>query len=198
MQVYLHTEIAQEEGAFTINDVMEHITSKLIRRHPHVFGDVEVTDADQVAPVWDAVKKSERAAAGVEIAHESILRGITRNSAALATAHTIQKKVVKVGFDWPTPDDWLEKLREEVLEFQAAATIDEQRDELGDILFTLVALARRQDLDAELALRQANERFTRRFHMMETLCRERDCEFAQQDRTTQIALWQEAKARLAE
>ncbi len=197
LQVYLHAEIAQEEGTFTLGDVFEAITTKLIRRHPHVFGAVTVSGAEQVVRNWEAIKQAERAEAGAASPFESRMRGIARHMAALASAHEIQRRAVKVGFDWPTMDDWQAKLAEELRELREAGSPDERRDELGDVLFTLVALARRLDIDAEVALREANEKFRRRFSRMEELCHARGLDFAALDRAAQVALWHEAKLDLA-
>ncbi len=194
LQVYLHTEIAQEEDAFTIGDVYEAITSKLIRRHPHVFGDVAVTGAEQVVANWEAIKRAERADAGEQPPFESRLKRIPRHTAALAATHDTQRRAVKAGFDWPTLDDWVAKLHEETQEVLAATTPEAQADELGDLLFTVVALARRMEVDAELALRAANDKFRRRFQQMEHLAHARGLVFEDLDRATQLALWGEAKA----
>jgi tetrapyrrole methylase family protein/MazG family protein len=192
LQVYLHAEIAQEEGAFALGDVLESITAKLIRRHPHVFGDVAVSGAEQVVRNWEAIKQSERTATGAA-AFESRLRGVPRNGSSLANAHEMQRKAIKAGFDWPTIADWQAQLDSELHELAVAATPEAWLDELGDVLFTLVALARRHDLDAEAALRAANEKFRRRFRRMEALSREQGRDLADLDRAGQVALWREAK-----
>ena len=194
LQVYLHTEIAQEEEAFTIGDVYEAITSKLIRRHPHVFGDVAVSGAEQVVANWEVIKRAERERAGEQSAFESRLKRIPRHTAALAATHDTQRRAVKAGFDWPTLEDWVAKLNEETHELLDAATPDARADELGDLLFTIVALARRLEIDAELALRAANQKFRRRFQQMEQLAHARGLTFEDLDRAAQLALWGEAKA----
>ncbi|MBA3823029.1 MAG: nucleoside triphosphate pyrophosphohydrolase [Ktedonobacterales bacterium] len=194
LQVYLHTEIAQEEDAFTIGDVFEAITAKLIRRHPHVFGDVAVTGADQVVANWEAIKRTERADADGQPPFESRLKRIPRHTAALAATHDTQRRAVKAGFDWPTLDDWVAKLHEETRELVEATTPEAQADELGDLLFTVVALARRLDIDAEMALRAANGKFRRRFQQMEMLAHTRGLAFEELDRDTHLRLWGEAKA----
>jgi tetrapyrrole methylase family protein/MazG family protein len=193
LQVYLHTEIAQEEDAFTLGDVLEAITTKLIRRHPHVFGDVSVAGAEQVVQNWEQIKRAERAEAGEKPPFESRLKSQARHTAALAATHDTQRRAVQAGFDWPTITDWVRKLDEEVQELQAAATPADRADELGDLLFTIVALARRMDLDAEQALRAANLKFRRRFQRMEALAHERGLTFADLDRAAHLALWQTAK-----
>jgi tetrapyrrole methylase family protein/MazG family protein len=194
LQVYLHTEIAQEEDAFTLGDVLEAITSKLIRRHPHVFGETTVAGAEQVVANWEVIKRAERAIAGGKPPFESRLKTIARHTAALAATHDTQRRAVRAGFDWPTIDDWVRKLDEEAHELLAAQTPEERADELGDLLFTIVALARRLDVDAELALRAANQKFRRRFQHMERLAQERGQVFEDLTRAEQLALWHEAKA----
>jgi tetrapyrrole methylase family protein / MazG family protein len=197
LQVYLHAEIAQEEELFTIGDIFEAITSKLIRRHPHVFGDVSVSNADQVVQNWEVIKRNERAANGVDTKRESLLRSIPRNGSALSNAHDIQRKAVKAGFDWPTIGDWVMKVREEVDELAAESSSTRRLDELGDVLFSLVAIARRFEIDANNALRIANEKFRQRFMHMEELCRERGLTFEHLDRDAQLALWNEAKSAVS-
>ncbi len=194
LQVYLHAEIAQLEETFSLGDVIESITRKLIRRHPHVFGEVTVDGAAQVVRNWEAIKRAERAAASpASPQFESRLKSTPRHLAALTAAHQMQRRAVKAGFDWPTIDDWLAKAAEEIAEVQAAQTPEERLDELGDLLFTVVALARRLEIDAEVALRGANEKFRRRFVLMERLAEAQGATFEDLDRDAQVALWQAAK-----
>jgi tetrapyrrole methylase family protein/MazG family protein len=193
LQVYLHAEIGQEEAAFSLGDVLEAITSKLIRRHPHVFGAVAVSGAAQVVANWETIKRAERAEAGEAPPFESRLKRSARHTAALAATHDTQRRAVRAGFDWPTFDDWVRKLDEEVQELLAATTPAERADELGDLLFTVVALARRLDVDAELALRDANQKFRRRFQRMEQLAHARGLVFEDLTRAEHVALWNEAK-----
>jgi tetrapyrrole methylase family protein/MazG family protein len=197
LQVYLHAEIGQEEAAFSLGDILEAITSKLIRRHPHVFGDVAVSGAAQVVANWETIKRAERAEAGEAPPFESRLKRSARHTAALAATHDTQRRAVRAGFDWPTFDDWVRKLDEEVQELLAAQTPAERTDELGDLLFTVVALARRLDVDAELALRAANQKFRRRFQRMEHLAHARGLVFEDLSRAEHVALWNEAKSDLA-
>jgi len=173
--------------------VIEQITTKLIRRHPHVFGAVTVSGADQVVQNWEKIKQAERAEQGAAPAFTSRLKRLARHTAALTHTQTLQRQAVKAGFDWPTIADWVAKLDEETRELLAATTPAERADELGDLLFTLVALARRLEIDAEAALRAANEKFRQRFQHMETVCHERGWVFEDLDRTQQLGLWQEAK-----
>jgi tetrapyrrole methylase family protein/MazG family protein len=193
LQVYLHAEIAQEEEVFTIGDIIEAITTKLIRRHPHVFGDVSVSGADQVVQNWENIKRAERETTGEVAPFESLMRGITRHGAALTNAHEIQRKAIKTGFDWPTIQDWVTQLNNEVEELQSAPDDAARHDEFGDLLFSLVALARRFGLDAEEALRSANEKFRHRFMRMEELCHEQGFSLDQLDRDKQRELWLEVK-----
>jgi len=197
LQVYLHAEIAQEEEVFNLGDILESITTKLIRRHPHVFGTVTVDGAEQVVQNWEVIKKAERANGGDLPAFESRLRRIVRHAPSLSNAHEIQRRAVEVKFDWPTIENWQAKLAEEAQELVAATTPAEQEDELGDLLFTVVALARRLDINAEVALRKANEKYRRRFYEMERMCHERGTALETLDRDAQVALWQEAKVIVA-
>ncbi len=194
LQIALHTEIAQEEEVFNQGDVFEAITAKMIRRHPHVFGEVTVSGAEQVVQNWEVIKRAERAQTSSEETFESRMHGVTRHLAALSNAHEIQKRAIKAGFDWPTIEDWVAKLDEETKELLAAASATERAEELGDLLFTVVALARRLEINAEEALRAANDKFVRRFSRMEEIAHARGQDFAQLDRATQLSLWHEAKA----
>jgi tetrapyrrole methylase family protein/MazG family protein len=170
LQVYLQAQVAHDEDLFHIGDVFEGITEKLIRRHPHVFGEVEARDAAQVLRNWETLKKAERAARGEEVATESALRGIPKSAPALYQAYELSKKAAKAGFEWPTDDGALEKVAEEARELVTAVASGDQegaQEELGDVLFTLVVVGRRLGLESERALHNANQRFRRRFTLME-------------------------------
>ncbi len=173
LQVYLQAEVADQEDRFHIGDVYQAITEKLIRRHPHVFGDVEVRDAAHVVRNWEAIKRGEREAKGEEVAVESALRGIPNSAPALQQAYELGKKAAKTGFDWPQTQGALAKVEEEARELAAAkGNHAEQEAELGDLLFAVVALARHLKLNPEDALRAANRRFRGRFEAMEARARE--------------------------
>jgi tetrapyrrole methylase family protein/MazG family protein len=196
LQVYLHAEVGRQEGLFTLGDVLEEINAKLIRRHPHVFGDVEVRDAEHVLRNWEEIKKRERRASGEDMKAESLLHGIPINAPALAYAQELQKKAVKTGFEWPQVADILAKVTEEARELSAGIdhqNTQNQAEELGDLLFSLVGLARRLHLDAEETLRTANKKFQRRFEAMEARVREQGRAFESFSREELITLWREVK-----
>jgi MazG family protein len=178
MQPVLHAQIASEASHFDIVDVLEEISDKLVRRHPHVFGDTNVENSDAVLQNWDAIKKEEKAAklqsAGAQNSDgqnfESILSNIPKSSPALALAQEISKKAAKTGFEWPDAHGVLEKLHEEVAELQhevESGSRERVAEELGDLLFTAVNVARWHKVDAELALRDTIQRFSLRFEQME-------------------------------
>jgi len=191
LQVYLHAEIAREANEFTLEDVFEHIARKLIRRHPHVFGDVQVRDADHVLRNWEIIKRAERQAKGEDVASESVLRPIPRHVPALAHAYELQRQAAKAGFDWPNERRVLAKIQEELTEL--TATDAEQEEELGDLLFALAGLARWRQIDPEDALRAASRKFQRRFQTMEQLCRARGQRLDELTAEQWHMLWREAK-----
>lgn len=169
LQPVFFAEMAGEEGLFTIADSLDAINQKLIRRHPHVFGDAQAETADDVKVRWDAIKKQEKAEKG-HAATASILDGVPKNLPALVEAEKIGSKATGVGFEWPTVDGVLEKLQEEAAELVEArenASDEEIEHEIGDLLFTVVNLARFLKVDPEQALRKANARFRRRFEYIE-------------------------------
>jgi len=187
MQIVLHARISAEDGEFELGDVVRGINSKLIHRHPHVFGSEKVKDAEEVAHNWEALKQEER---GTDA---SILESVPRQMPALGYSQEIQRRVAWVGFDWEDVDGVIDKLSEEVREYQQAGSKEERAQEYGDLLFTLVNIARRQGIDPEAALREANRRFYRRFTYMEGLCRQRGKTFKELSFDEQNALWEEAK-----
>ncbi len=173
LQPVFHAEIASETGAFDLDDIAAAIGDKLIRRHPHVFGDSEVDDAAHVLRQWDEIKQAEKGArTSVTEKLEPYVRKANDGLPALMSATKIQKRVAKVGFDWPDgdPSPVLEKIREETDEVtEALASGDAGRvaEEIGDLLFSVVNLARKQGLDAELLLHHANVKFVNRFRRVE-------------------------------
>jgi tetrapyrrole methylase family protein/MazG family protein len=196
LQVYLHAEVGRQEGLFTLGDVLEEVNAKLIRRHPHVFGDVEVRDAEHVLRNWEEIKRREWLESGEDTKIESLLRGIPNHMPALAYAQELQKKAVKTGFEWPQVEDILAKVTEEAREVGAAiesGETDHQAEELGDLFFSLVGLARRLHVDAEETLRAANKKFERRFAAMEERVRQQGRAFESLAREELIALWREVK-----
>jgi ATP diphosphatase len=204
LQVVFHARMAEEQNAFAFGDVVEAITAKMIRRHPHVFADKDGRLApSDVKGTWERIKaeeKAERAARRPteEISHQSLLSGVKAGQPALTQAMELQRKASAVGFDWNDPRAVLHKIREEADEIEAAldrGDADELRDETGDLLFALVNLARHIGADPELALRSTNAKFERRFGYIErTLAAQgrspEDASLEEMD-----ALWNEAKAK---
>jgi len=190
LQIMLHAELASEAGQFNVEDVVRGISDKLVFRHPHVFGGREVKDAGEVEMNWESLKQAERPGGA------SLLFGVPGHMPALARSQLIQRRAAGAGFDWEKVDDILDKLDEEVAEVRQAGSQDEQAKEFGDLLFTLANIARRLGIDSEMALRAANERFSRRFSCMEQLCSERGVEFASLSLDEQNALWEKAKLKV--
>jgi tetrapyrrole methylase family protein/MazG family protein len=190
LEVLLHVQLAEEVREFTLEDVVYRIASKLIRRHPHVFGEEQADTPEQVMSRWAALKQEER---GDE---SSALEGMPLAMPALACAQRLQERAARVGFQWPDIRRAKGKLEEEIGELAAAGDADHKREELGDVLFMIVSLARYLDLDAEEALRLANRKFVRRFSSMEAIARERGLPLADLPLTKLEALWEEAKERL--
>ena len=165
LQVVFHSELAEEAGRFDLDEVARGIAEKLVRRHPHVFAASGVNTTDGVLKQWDEIKRVEK---GTE--EESYLHGTGKGLPALLRASKLQKKAAKVGFDWPTQSGVLAKIREEVQELEAAVDAQDLNavdEELGDLLFSVVNLARFRKLDPEVVLTAANEKFERRFDEME-------------------------------
>lgn len=190
MQIVLHAQMAKEDGDFDIGDVIRGISDKLIHRHPHVFGDAKVKDAQEVVASWEALKQEE--------GKGSIISGLPKEMPALAYAQAIQRRVARVGFDWEEAEDIIEKLAEEVAELQKATEHQHKVREFGDLLFTLANIARRLDIDLEAALRGANQRFYRRFSHMEEVCRGRGIQLSSLSLEDMDALWEEAKREVTE
>lgn len=200
VQVVFHADIARAAGHFDLADVLTAINRKLIRRHPHVFGNgagpdtrfANAPDADAVARNWEQLKAEERRQAGQP--QPSPMDSVPPALPALAAAQLIQDRAARNGFDWDDAAGVLDKVVEEIGEFQNAATAAERADEFGDILFALVNLARWRGIQAEDALRQANAKFRRRYRTMEQLASQRNQDFAALPLDDKEALWQEAKA----
>lgn len=187
MQIIFHAQIAEEEKQFSINDVIHDINIKLIRRHPHIFGDVKVTSSAEVAHNWEEIKRGEREVGA------SILSGVPQQLPALNSSQSIQRRVAQVGFDWKNVGGVLDKLVEEINEIKAASNQEEKVSEFGDLLFTLVNLARHLNIDAESALRETNQRFRSRFTYMEKLAHERGLNLSRLSLEELDKLWEEAK-----
>jgi tetrapyrrole methylase family protein/MazG family protein len=187
MQIIFHAQLGKEAGEFGIEDVIEGINRKLISRHPHVFGSRQVKDAEEVLVHWEELKKKERQEKG------SMLDGVPKAMPALAYSQSVQDRVARVGFDWPSDEGVLDKLVEEITEFKQSETKLKRDEEFGDILFTLANYARRQGIELESSLREANQKFYRRFSYMEELCRRRGLDLARMTLEEQNRLWNEAK-----
>jgi len=196
LQIILHAQLSAEDGAFDLTDVYRTLGAKIVRRHPHVFGDVEVADAAEVLRNWEKIKASERADAG---ASPSPFAGIARALPALPASREIQERASSLGWDWPAIDGVWEKVAEELQELHEAGEAgDEARDqrlhELGDVLFATVNLARWLKLDPEEALRAANRRWIERYERVERLAAERGQVLADLSADEKDALWNEVKA----
>ena len=189
LHIVLQIRIATEAGEFELGDVLRSINTKLIHRHPHVFGSQKVKDTEEVAHNWEALKKEEREA-GI-----SILASVSRQMPALGYSQSIQRRVVQVGFDWADIDGVIDKLVEEIGELKEVDSQERKAEEFGDLLFTLVNIARRLGIDSEAALRGANNKFYRRFTCMEELCRKRGVDLVNLSFAAQNALWEEAKKK---
>ena len=173
-QIVFLSRLAKEEGHFEAADVVRGIARKMVRRHPHVFGEERVETADEVLRNWEAIKRQEKPPARAD-APASVLDGIPRSLPALSAAHRLGTKAARVGFDWPRAEDVLEKIDEELDELRAAlAQADEAavEAEIGDLLFSAVMLARKRGVDPEAALAATNRKFTRRFRWIEERVRE--------------------------
>jgi tetrapyrrole methylase family protein/MazG family protein len=188
LQVLFHAQIASEQGEFDIYDVIEGLNSKLIRRHPHVFGQEETKTAEAVEGTWDRIKQQEKGNQPT-----SLLAGIPKGMSALAYAWELQKRASKVGFDWAESNEVYKKIEEESEELRSAQGKTEREKELGDLLFTVVNLSRFYDLHPELALTQTNQKFHRRFAYIEEQAQKLgkswvDCSLEEMDQW-----WEEAK-----
>ncbi len=202
LQIVLHAQLAAEEGIFDLADVQEAIGSKIVRRHPHVFGESEARTAGDVNRQWEQIKKAERAAAAADESGgaeppKSALDGISRSMPALAASQEMQERASNLGYDWPTVDGIVDKVREELGELLAAETTDHRREELGDLLMVVVNLGRRNGVEAETALRAANEKFRRRFRSVERQAAERGVALRDLDFATLDELWDTAKVEEA-
>ena len=189
LQVFMHHAIAQEAGEFSIADVAQHATAKMVHRHPHVFGDVEVAGADEVLSNWEGLKHKESRKQG----RTSALEGAPKSLPALAWALSIQKRAARVGFDWKDTDGVLDKVAEEARELAAADDKERQEEELGDLLFTLVNLSRHLRVNPEDALRESARRFYRRFEQVEDAARQRGSDVREMSPGELDHLWEEAK-----
>ena len=213
LQIVLHTQLAAERGAFDLTDVQERLAKKIIRRHPHVFGEATAETSREVQRAWESVKAQERAERGdASPKSKSALSGVSRGLPALSASRELQDRASAMGYDWPTLDGVREKFTEEIQELTealaaagnpdsitgrsatSAAALAAAQDELGDVMAVLVNLGRRSGIDAEAALRGANEKFRRRFGEVERRAAERKIDLKSADFATLDTLWDEAKA----
>lgn len=216
LQVIYYSQLADEAGLFSYEDVVDGITRKMIRRHPHVFGDASARSARSAKGQWERIKaeeKQERAEArlrrreskanteassqdwsGTNESDNGLLSSIPGALPSLTLARKIQEKAATVGFDWITPEPIIGKLREETAEFEAASNMDERRDELGDLLFTLVNLGRRYEIDPDAALRGTVSKFRSRFRGMERAAASNGTSLTDMSLYELEALWVAAKA----
>ena len=214
LQVIFHGQIAAEAGTFTVDDVIDHLAAKLVRRHPHVFGDrdgtVKPANGEQVVSQWEEIKRAERQAAG---GPQSALDGVPKALPALLRAYQVQARAARVGFDWSHDvaglADVFKKIAEEIGELQealaaeaapsaSAASRDEVAGELGDLLFSLVNLARFLKVNPEDALRLSTNRFVDRFILVESQAAEQQRPLSAMTATELDGLWENAKRRLRE
>lgn len=195
LQVVFHAQIASEQNTFTFDDVARSIVDKLIRRHPHIFGDRTITDANEVKAMWEEVKASERAAKNTND-DQSALAGIAIAMPALIRAEKIQSRAARVGFDWPDVEPVWAKLNEEIGEVREAVRTDKKEaveDEIGDLLFTVVNLARHLRVDPEAALARSNAKFVKRFRHVELLAQVEQSDVSDMSLAALDALWDKAK-----
>ena len=193
LQVALQTQIASEAGQFTITQVIKNIYDKLIRRHPHVFGDVKVSGVDGVLANWEKLKEAERNTKGEK--QKGLLDGIPAALPALSQAQEYQDRAARVGFDWPEIEGVLDKVAEEVEEIRQAGDQEELAAEIGDLLFVLVNLARWKKVDAESALRATNLKFKRRLRYVENEAKAQDKALSDMSLAEMDALWDDGKRR---
>ncbi|HYR77794.1 MAG TPA: nucleoside triphosphate pyrophosphohydrolase [Pyrinomonadaceae bacterium] len=205
-QITFFARVAKERGEFNIDDVIEQVHEKMVRRHPHVFGETKAGDSAEVLRNWEAIKAEEKRAArqdATESANVSILDGVSTKAPALMEAHQISTKVARVGFDWTQIKDIFEKLQEEVDELRAAIETHENskdeadhahvREEIGDLLFVVTNIARHLNVEPEAALKLSNRKFRRRFSYIEARLREQNRKFDETRLDQLEELWQEAK-----
>jgi tetrapyrrole methylase family protein/MazG family protein len=189
MEVVFLARIAKEKGNFTMADVLEGINNKMIRRHPHVFGNKREVNSDRVKESWNRQKQQEKN-------RESVLDGMTTSSPALLASFLIGARVSSFGFDWSQPIDVLEKVKEEVVELEEAVQKNKNEEisaEIGDVLFSLANLSRHYGVNPEIALRNANQKFIRRFRFIENMLRQKGMELKEASLEEMERLWERSK-----
>lgn len=201
-QIVFYAQVASERGEFSIDDVTDAIHTKMVRRHPHIFGTTQADDTATVLRNWEAIKAEEKRASGVEVKDESLLDGVSMKAPALMEAHQLATKAARVGFDWKSVDDIFAKVREEIDELEAAVRehreqkveSDAVRDELGDLFFAVANVARHLKVEPEAALKSATRKFRRRFRHIEEGLRADGRDISQASLNEMEDLWQQAKA----
>lgn len=192
LQVVLHSQIAKDEGEFDIEDVAKELADKLVHRHPHVFGNQKVGSTEEILSNWDKLKQEEK------VYRKSILDGVSKSQSALMSAQKISKKVVKVGFEWDSVESLKDCIKSEYTEFEDAVKtgdVEKMEDEMGDIFFATVNLARWYKIDAEQSLLRANKKFTKRFKKMEEIADKPLQDYSYDEFNN---LWKQAKVLVGE
>jgi MazG family protein len=202
-QVVFYAQVAKERGEFEIDDVTDAIHSKMVRRHPHVFGDVRADDSAEVLRNWESMKAEERRASGKVESEGSLLDGVSSKAPALMEAHQLSTKAARVGFDWKTVDDIFDKLHEEIEELRSAirehGTVNDEethtrvREEIGDLLFAATNIARHMQVEPEAALKLTNRKFRQRFKYIEDELKRQSRAWDQTTLDEMEELWQQAK-----
>lgn len=191
LQIVLHTQIAIDDGEFKMSDILSYINRKMIHRHPHVWGEVSVSGADEVLSNWDKLKQKEHSEQGIQ--RDSLLDGVPKGLPALMQAHEYQAKAAKPGFDWERVEDVIAKVREEIDEVLKAGSEAERAEEIGDLLFVLVNWARWLKVEPETALREANAKFYRRFRYIEARLADQGKTLSDSNLAEMDGLWNAAK-----
>jgi tetrapyrrole methylase family protein/MazG family protein len=205
-QIVFYAQVAKERGDFSIDDVTGTVHAKMVRRHPHVFGDAKADNTTEVLRSWEAIKAEEKRAAGKDAPQDaSLLDGVSSKAPALMEAHQLSTKAARVGFDWQHIEDIFAKIQEELDELRAAIVVHAEskaeadharvREEVGDLLFAVTNVARHLQVEPEAAMKLTNRKFRRRFRHIEETLRERGQEFEATTLDELEALWQEAKAK---
>ena len=192
MQVVFHARMAQEAQRFDLQDVIDEVVDKLIRRHPHVFGNLNVENSAEVLKNWDAIKKTEKKE------RTSVLDGVTKDLPGLLRAYKLQHKAAKVGFDWEKPEDCWAKVEEEIRELREAQTEGDKahiEEEYGDLLFAMVNYGRQIGVEGEVAINDCNNKFERRFREVEKQVQESGKDWKEFSLDELEAFWQEAKKK---
>lgn len=196
LQIVFHAELAKRAGRFAIGDVIEHIHNKMVRRHPHVFGETRAEDAKEVLKNWEQLKAEERRAKGKDDGPPSLLDGVPKTLPATLEAFQLTRRASRIGFDWDNLEDILGKMQEEIRELRAAAahrSPEKMEEEIGDLLFVAVNVARFAGADPELALRKTNRKFEKRFRWMERQAELAGSRLADNPREAMEDLWERAK-----